>query len=503
VDLKPGVIRGVESNGMLCSERELMLSDEHEGIIELPEDAPLGARYVDWAGLADPVIEVAVTPNRGDALGVAGIARDLAARGLGELATPEVEAIAGRFPCPIGVTIDDDVARGAPLFCGRLIRGVRNGPSPGWLQRRLRAIGLRPISALVDITNFVTYDRNRPLHAFDADKVRGGLRVRWARPGERLLALDGREYAFEPDMMVIADEGGPESVAGIMGGEPTGCTEATVNVFIESAYWDPVTVASAGRRLRINSDARYRFERGVDPAFTPAGVDIGTRMILDICGGEPSRAVVAGAVPDTARSYPLRPSRVESLVGMEIGRTEQARILADLGCTVEDPTVAMAAAASLSPPAIALAGDGEIEMTVTPPSWRPDIRGEADLVEEIARVASLGRLRSRPLPSAPGVGRRTLTPAQARVRDARRALAAQGLNECVTYAFVAQAAAALFGGGGDEMRLDNPISAVMSHTRPSPLPGLLAAAARNQAQGADGIGLFELGAGYAGPEPGQ
>ena len=505
VDLKPGIIRGVESNGMLCSGRELMISDDHEGIIELPGDAPLGARYVDWAGLNDPVIEIAVTPNRPDALGVSGLARDLAARGLGRITTPEVEAIPGRFPCPISVTTDADVATGAPLFCGRLIRGVRNGPSPDWLQRRLRAIGLRPISALVDITNFVTVDRNRPLHVFDADKVRGSaLRVRWAREGERLLALDGREYAFEPDMMVIADEAGPESIAGIMGGEATGCTEATVNVFIESAWWDPVTVASAGRRLKIHSDARYRFERGADPAFTPAGVDLGTRMILDLCGGEPSQVVLAGAVPDTTRAYALRPSRVESLVGMEIDRAEQAQILADLGFGVEDPTVAMIAAASMTPAAgLAMAGEEELDLTVTPPSWRPDIRGEADLVEEIARVASLGRLESRPLPSLPGVGRRTLTPSQARERDARRALAALGLNECVTYAFVAASSAALFGGGGDEMRLDNPISSEMSHMRPSPLPGLLAAAARNQAQGADAIGLFEVGAGYSGPEPGQ
>ena len=502
VDLKPGVIRGVESNGMLCSGRELMISDDHEGIIDLPADAPLGARYVDWAGLADPVIEIAVTPNRPDALGVSGIARDLAARGLGEIRTPEVEPVAGRFPCPIPVTIDDDLRHGAPVFCGRLVRGVRNGPSPDWLQRRLRAVGLRPISALVDITNFVTLDRNRPLHVFDADKVKGGLRVRWAQQGERLQALDEREYVFEPDMMVIADEGGPESIAGIMGGEATGVTEGTVNVFLESAWWDPVTVASAGRRLKIHSDARYRFERGADPAFTPLGLELGTRMILDLCGGEPSRVVTAGAVPDTARSYELRPSRVESLVGMEIDRSDQAQILADLGFTVEDPTVAMIAAANMSPAAgVAMNGD-ELCMTVTPPTWRPDIRGEADLVEEIARVASLGQLESRPLPSTPGVGRRTLTPAQTRERDARRTLAAQGLNECVTYSFVAEGAAALFG-GGEAMRLDNPISSEMSHMRPSPLPGLLAAAARNQAQGADAIGLFEVGAGYLGPEPGQ
>jgi phenylalanyl-tRNA synthetase beta chain len=382
---------------------------------------------------------------------------------------------------------------------------VRNGPSPDWLQRRLRAIGLRPISALVDITNFVTYDRSRPLHVFDADKVAGGmLQVRRARPGEKLLALDGRDYGFEPDMMVICDADGPESIAGIMGGEATGVTGETVNVFLESAYWDPVTIASTGRRLKIHSDARYRFERGVDPEFTEPGLHLGTRMILDLCGGEPSRVTVAGAVPETTRRYQLRPSRVAALVGMEVDRAEQARILADLGFTVEDPAVALIAAASMAPAAgVVVVGNGELEMAVTPPSWRPDVRGEADLVEEIARVASLSRLESKPLPRAAGVGRRILTPAQGRERDARRALAAQGLNEAITYSFVSEEQARLFGGGGDAMRLDNPISSEMSHMRPSALPGVLAAAARNQAQGADGIGLFEVGAGYAGPEPGD
>ncbi|MEM7423186.1 MAG: phenylalanine--tRNA ligase subunit beta, partial [Pseudomonadota bacterium] len=266
VDLKPGVIRGVESNGMLCSERELELSDEHDGIIDLPPDAPLGVKYIDYANANDPVIEIAITPNRPDALGIAGIARDLAARGLGKIVTPATEPVAGTFACPISVEIDPAVLEKAPVFCGRLIRGVKNCPSPAWLQQRLRAIGLRPISALVDVTNYFTYDRNRPLHVFDADKVRGsGLRVHWAEAGSKLVALDDKEYIFDADMIMISDDEGPEAIAGVMGGAPTGCSGETVNVFIESAYWDPVTTASTGRRLKIHSDARYRFERGIDP----------------------------------------------------------------------------------------------------------------------------------------------------------------------------------------------------------------------------------------------
>ena len=483
VDLKPGVIRGVESNGMLCSERELELSDDHDGIIDLPENAPLGQRYIDYVGANDPVIEIAITPNRPDALGIAGIARDLAARGLGTVITRKVPEIEATFPCPFTVTIDDDVLDKAPVFCGRLIRGVKNGPSPAWLQQRLRAIGLRPISALVDITNYLTYDMNRPLHVFDADKVKGGgLRVHWAKSGTSLEALDDKTYSFEPDMIMISDQEGPEAIAGVMGGNPTGCSEETVNVFIESAYWDPVTTASTGRRLKIHSDARYRFERGIDPASCPLGADMGTAMILDLCGGEASEMVIAGAVPDTSRSYTLRPERVVSLVGMEISRSEQVRILTALGfeCT-----------------------DAGTDIVASVPSWRPDILGEADLVEEIARVASLTRLASQPLPRATGVGRKTLTTMQTRERNARRALAALGLNECVTYSFIAEEHAALFGGGGDTVRLDNPISSEMSHMRPSALPGLLAAAARNQAQGTMDLGLFEVGAGYAGGEPGE
>ncbi|MEM7507363.1 MAG: phenylalanine--tRNA ligase subunit beta [Pseudomonadota bacterium] len=483
VDLKPGNIRGVDSNGMLCSERELMLSDDHDGIIDLPQDAPLGARYIDYAGGNDPVIDIAITPNRPDALGVAGIARDLAARGLGTLITKPGAAVQGNFASLINVTIDADVqARGCPVFCGRLIRGVRNGPSPDWLQKRLKAIGLRPISTLVDITNLYTFDRNRPLHVFDADKVAGDLRVHFAKGGETLKALDEKDYTFEPGMMVISDDQGPESIAGIMGGLATGCTDETVNVFVESAYWDPVMIAASGRKLKINSDARYRFERGVDPAFTPEGLDLATAMIVELCGGEVSEMVVAGSVPDTTRSYDLDPDRVVSLVGMEIARDEQVRILRDLGFDVQD---------------------GET-LRATPPTWRPDVQGEADLVEEIARVTSLTKLQAAPMRRpAEGVAKPTLTRMQGREAAARRQLAALGLNECVTYSFVSEAEGSAFGGGGETMALDNPISSEMSHMRPSLLPGLLAAAARNQARGLGDLGLFEVGPVFHGAEPGE
>ena len=345
------------------------------------------------------------------------------------------------------------------------------------------AIGLRPISALVDVTNWFTYDLNRPLHVFDVAKVKGGLRVHWADEGSKVLALDGKEYAFAADMLAISDENGPESIAGIMGGEETGCTADTVDVFVESAYWDPVVTASSGRRLKINSDARYRFERGVDPAFTPVGVDVATKLILDLCGGEPSEMVVAGAVPDTARAYRLDPARCASLVGMDIAAEEQARILTDLGFGPE--------------------ADGSGYM-VSVPSWRPDVKGEADLVEEVARVASLTKLEARPMArTAPGVQGAVLTPMQRRTTRARRTLAALGLNECVTYSFVSDREATLFGGGDSLRKLENPISSEMSDMRPSPLPGLLAAAARNQARGFGEIGLFEVGAEYFGPEPGD
>lgn len=481
--IKVGKIRGVESHGMMCSEREMELSDEHDGIIELDADAVVGQSFVDYLatrdpGKVDPVIEIAITPNRPDALGVEGIARDLAARGLGRLKTPEVVPVAGTFKSRINVTIDEELrAKACPLFTGRLIKGVKNGPSPQWLQDRLRAIGLRPISALVDVTNFFTYDRNRPLHVFDADVVKGDLRVHFAKGGETITALDENAYTLDPGMMAISDQAGVDSIAGVMGGLEAGCTHDTVDVFLESAYWDPITIAITGRKLKINSDARYRFERGVDPSFTLPGLELATRMILDLCGGEASDVVIAGAVPDVARSYDLDTDRVKSLVGMEIPAETQVATLRALGFVVEGAKV-------------------------TPPTWRPDVMGSADLVEEIARVASLTKLKGVPMsrPSV-GVAKPILTPMQRRESMARRSIAALGYNECVTYSFVDEASAGLFGGGGDATRLENPISSEMSHMRPSLLPGLLQAAARNQARGFADLALFEVGPSFSGGEP--
>ena len=476
-----GKIRGIESHGMMASERELELSEEHDGIIELAS-GEVGESFVDWLAAndpakADPVIEIAITPNRADALGVHGIARDLAARGLGVLKPLALEPVAGGFPCPIGVRIDPELqATGAPHFAGRVIRGVTNGPSPRWLQDRLRAIGLRPISALVDITNFFTYDQNRPLHVFDAGKVAGDLRVHAAAGGETLLALDERTYVAEPGMMLISDDRGPESLAGIMGGEASGVTAETTDVFLESAWWDPVTVAMTGRALKITSDARYRFERGVDPEHTLPGLEAATRMVLELCGGEASEVVQDGAPVAWRRSYPLDTGRVQSLVGMAIAPETQRATLTALGFTLE--------------------GDD-----VFPPSWRADIRGPADLVEEVARMASLTRLKARPLPRQSGVPAPVPSPGQRRERLARRTAAALGYNECVTYSFVDAPAAALFGGGDAASRLENPISTDMSHMRPSLLPGLLRAAARNQARGFMDLALFELGPVWHGGEP--
>ncbi len=482
--IQVGKIRGVESFGMMASERELELSDEHDGIIELPETAEVGQRYIDFAGMNDPTIEIAITPNRPDALGVRGVARDLAARGIGTLKPAGVAQIKGTFDSPIAVSLTDEVAGGAcPLFTGRMIRGVTNGPSPKWMQQRLIAIGLRPISALVDITNYVTYDRARPLHVFDAGKVTGDIHVRFGKEGESILALDGKEYALTPEMTVVADDAGAEGIGGVMGGEVTGCTADTTDVFVESAWFDPVRTAHTGRALKINSDARYRFERGVDPAFTRDGIELATKLILDICGGTPSDVVQAGAVPDTARSYTLDPTRVVSLVGMEIARTEQIRILEALGFACKDSGTT-------------------VEVAV--PSWRPDVHGEADLVEEVARVASLTKLEGKPMPRlSPGVAQPVQTPMQTRLIAARRKVASLGYNECVTYSFIQQDHAALFGGGGEDVRLENPISSEMSHMRPDLLPGLLTAAARNQARGYADLALFEAGIAFDGGEPGD
>ncbi|KAJ54858.1 phenylalanyl-tRNA synthetase subunit beta [Actibacterium mucosum KCTC 23349] len=480
--IQVGKIRGVESFGMMCSEREMQLSDEHDGIIELPS-GNVGDRFVDWLAendpaKVDPVIEIAITPNRPDALGVRGIARDLAARGLGTLKPAKTAEVAGTFDSPINVTIDDDTrAEGCEVFMGRMIRGVKNGPSPAWLQDRLKAIGLRPISALVDITNFFTYDMNRPLHVFDADKVQGDLRVHRAKDGDTLVALDEKEYALSDGMVVISDDRAVESIAGIMGGLESGCTDETVNVFLEAAVWETIQIARTGRALKINSDARYRNERGIDPAFNAPAIELATQMIIELCGGEPSHVVTAGAVPDVSRAYKLDTDRVQSLVGMEIPADEQRATLTALGFVM----------------------DGDMAGV---PSWRPDVLGEADLVEEVARVASLTKLQGKPLPRTQvGVPRAILTPMQKRESIARRTAAALGYNECVTYSFIDQKSAAAFGGGADATMLDNPISSEMSHMRPSLLPGLLQAAARNQARGFMDMALFEVGPVFHGGEP--
>ncbi len=494
VTLSVGKIRGVESHGMMASERELELSDEHEGIIELPS-GEVGDRFVDWLATnapdkIDPMIEIAITPNRPDALGVEGIARDLAARGLGKLISKAPQPVQGTFGSPIGISIDDDTLDGNPYFAGRVIKGVKNGPSPAWLQARLKAIGLRPISALVDITNFFTYDRNRPLHVFDADKVQGDLRVHRAKGGEQILALDEKTYTFEEGMMIISDDRAPESIAGVMGGEESGCTEETVNVFVESAYWDPVTIAHTGRKLKINSDAKYRFERGVDPAFTRPGLEAATAMILELCGGEASEVVEAGAVPDTTRSYRLDTARCSSLVGMDIPAETQRATLEKLGFALDDAKTKQ------------MASEGAVDKWYSTPSWRPDVLGEADLVEEVARIASLTNLEPKPMPRAnAGVPKPILTLGQQREQIARRTAAALGYNECVTYSFIDQASAALFGGGDESRRVANPISQDMTHMRPSHLPGLLQAAARNQARGINNLSLFEVGAVFHGGEP--
>jgi phenylalanyl-tRNA synthetase beta chain len=480
--LSVGKIRGVESHGMMASERELELSDEHTGIIELPS-GEVGESFADWMAKnrpekVDPVIEIAITPNRPDALGVRGIARDLAARGLSTLKPEKTAKIEGKFPCPITVTIDDDTREGGcEVFMGRLIRGVKNGPSPAWLQQRLRAIGLRPISALVDITNFFTYDMNRPLHVFDADKVRGNLRVHRTKGGETLIGLDEKEYTFPEGAVVISDDEEIESIAGIMGGLRTGCTEETTNVFLEAAVWDTIQIAKTGRATKINSDARYRNERGIDPAFNAPAIELATQMIIELCGGAPSDVVTAGEVPDVSRAYKLDTDRVVSLVGMDIPADEQRRTLEALGFRLE----------------------GDMAHV---PSWRPDVMGVADLVEEVARIASLTKLVGKPMSRVHvGVPKAVLTPIQKRENIARRTMAALGYNEAVTYSFIDKESAALFGGGADATMLENPISSEMSHMRPDLLPGLLQAAARNQARGFMDLALFEVGPAFDGGEP--
>ncbi|RWL22787.1 MAG: phenylalanine--tRNA ligase subunit beta [Mesorhizobium sp.] len=475
VTLAVGKIRGVESHGMMCSERELELSEEHDGIIDLPADAPVGTSYAAYAHLDDPVIEINLTPNRPDATSVYGIARDLAASGLGRLVGGAIMPHAGDGMCPVKVKIEAPEL--CPGFALRLVRGVKNGPSPKWLQQRLIAIGLRPISALVDITNYVTFDRGRPLHVFDANKVAGNLTVRRASDGEKVLALDGREYTLTPDMCVIADEDGVESIAGIMGGEHSGCDENTTDVLIESALWDPITTARTGRTLGIISDARYRFERGVDPEFMVAGVELATKLVLDFCGGTPTETEVVGYAGHVEKivSFPL--SEVKRLTGIEVPREGSLAILSRLGFKPE--------------------GVSDV-INVAVPSWRPDVDGKADLVEEVMRIHGIDNIAPQPLGAHDAVNAKILTTLQIRTRAAKRALAVRGMMEAVTWSFIPAKHAELFGGGETALKLANPIAADMSDMRPSLLPGLIAAAQRNADKGIGDVALFEVSGTYEG-----
>jgi len=480
--LQESTIRGVASRGMLMSAAELALGEDHSGIIELPADAPVGASYASLVGLDDPVLDIKVTPNRADCLGVRGIARDLAAAGMGRLSPLDTTPIEGRFRSPIAIHIEDRKA--CPLFLGRHIRGLKNGPSPRWLRERLEAIGLRPISALVDITNFLTFDVNRPLHVFDAGKVTGDLTVRFARRGEKLLALNGREYELDPEITAIADDVGVQSLGGVIGGEPTACTETTTEVFVEAALFDPIRTAATGRRLEIISDARYRFERGVDPAFVGPGLEIATRLILELCGGEASEVVVAGAAPDWQREYLLRPERLAGLGGLHVLPAESRAILETLGCTISEA-----------------AGEHGGSLRVEPPSWRGDIEGEADLVEEVLRVKGYDEIPAVPLPRETVISRPAIDARRRRAELVRRTLASRGLTEAVTFSFISSRVAELFGGGKPELRLVNPISAELDAMRPSALPGLVEAARHNADRGFPDAALFELGPAYRDDTP--
>ena len=474
--LKDGVvIRGEKSNGMLCSAAELELSEDHDGIIVLPDDAPVGVPYVDYAHLGGVVFDISLTPNRGDAASVRGVARDLAAYGLGTLKDGTIAtqpSPAGRSPIGVELRFGADQPQACRMFAGRLISGVRNGPSPQWLQDRLRAIGLRPISALVDITNFVTYDRGRPLHVFDADKLSGTVHARMAKAGESLLALDGRTYALDPTIPVIADGSGVVGIAGIMGGEPTGSSAATTNVFLESAWFEPLVVAQAGRKLGISSDARYRFERTVDPESQIPGIELGTRLIVEFCGGKAHETVIAGHVAGAATVIDFPASEVRRLTGLVLTHDRIVELLTRLGFGVS--------------------GTGPT-LTVTVPSYRPDVTQKADLVEEVMRMEGVDKVPLDPLPRLSGVAPRMLTPMQNRRRTVKRVLAARGLDEAMTWSFISAEEATRFGGGAPELKLANAIAADLSDMRPSLLPGLLAAARRNGNRGFADLALFEVG----------
>jgi phenylalanyl-tRNA synthetase beta chain len=478
ITLGVGTIRGVESRGMLCSAAELQISEDHDGIMELSADAPIGAGYAQWAGLGDPLIEINLTPNRQDCTGVHGIARDLSAADMGKFRDPGIKPIKGEFPCPVKVTVEEPGL--CPGFALRLVRGVKNGPSPAWLQQRLISIGLRPINTLVDITNFMTYDRARPLHVFDAAKVKGNLTVRHARDGEQLLALDGRTYTLDSSVCVIADDHGVESLAGIIGGEASGCDENTTEVLIESALWNEINIAQTGRKLGINSDARYRFERGVDPAFMVPGLEMATRLVMELCGGSPSENVVVGKQfgEDRVIDFPL--TEVKRLAGIEPPMSEMKRILTHLG--------------------FMMAGPGPV-VKIAVPSWRTDVQGKADIVEEIVRIVGVDKVPMTPFERGDEPRKPVLSAIQLRTRRAKRALAARGMVETVTWSFIAKPAADLFGGGQAELALANPIASDLSDMRPSLLPGLVGAVQANNDRGFADLALFEVGQIFRGDRP--
>ena len=470
MELRKSAIRGVESNGMMCSTRELELGDDHDGIIELPADAPVGAAFADYHG-ASPVFDVAITPNRPDCMGVEGIARDLAAAGLGTFKPWRAEAAPGSFPCPVAIRIEDPV--GCPAFYGRVIRGVRNGASPDWMQARLIAAGQRPISALVDVTNYLSLAFGRPAHVYDLAKLTGAVVARRAANGEQVLALNEKTYTLDDTMTVIADDSGVHDIGGIMGGEHSGVTAETTDVLLEIAYFDPARIGATGRKLGIASDARTRFERGVDPAFLDAGLDILSDLILRTCGGEASEVVRVGTPPSEPKFFAYDPALAERLGGVSIPEDEQRAILERLDFAVS------------------------ADWQVTVPLRRHDVEGPADIVEEVVRIHGLDAVPSTPLPRMDGVARPTATPEQARERKVRRAAAARGLSEAVTWSFLPTAQADHFAdGNGGLWVLDNPISEDMKAMRPSLIPGLLAAAKRNADRGGASVRLFEVGRRY-------
>ena len=469
--LKVADIRGVTSNGMMCSARELQLGDEHDGILDLPADAPVGAGYAAWAGLDDPVFDIAITPNRQDCMGVHGIARDLAAAGLGTLKPLPVPAIDGDAP-PV-VTVRTDDLEGCPAFYARSVTGVRNGPSPQWLQDLLTRAGLRPISALVDVTNYFSIGYGRPLHVYDVARLSGGLAARRARTGETLLALNGKTYALDESMTVIADDLNVHDIGGIMGGMDSGVSENSTDVLVEAAWFDPARIGATGRALGLTSDARARFERGVDPAFVETGLDLAVAMIVELCGGRASAIQRAGEPPLGQKVVPFDPARTKALGGLDVPDERQREILAQLGFEVSAAAV---------------------PWTVGVPTWRRDIDGDADLVEEIVRLFGLDKVQSVPLPRASGVARPTATPAQKQERRLKRLMAARGLDEAITWSFISEAEAARF--GGFHWKLENPLSAELAVMRASLLPGLVAAATRNMARGGQSVRLFQYGRRY-------